>query len=234
MNYVKLANGKLISWEDFSTWSAIKQHMSILPPNKGRKFDDEFRRKLSQTKKRRYADGTIKAVSGGDHANARKISTPDGEFGSIKEVGVFYSVRGSTIRDWLKKGKEGFSYIGPPTVRKPQSVKGGVTGRENKSSREVITPLGKFPTIKQAAAELGISTGSLTYKLRYCKSGEYSYAKESEPRKIGLNPNRVKVVTPDGVFETITDAARHYGIKGESMRYRIKSKYMPEFYCFQD
>ena len=40
----------------------------------------------------------------------------------------------------------------------------------------------------------------------------------------------IKVVTPDGEFDSISDAARHYGMTSEGMRNRVNSDKYPEFY----
>lgn len=40
----------------------------------------------------------------------------------------------------------------------------------------------------------------------------------------------IKVVTPAGAFDSISDAARHYGMTSEGMRHRVNSDKYPEFY----
>lgn len=230
MSKVNLANGTQVDWDEFSKWSSRKQIMSISPPNKGKKFGEEFKKKLSLSKKQGFNEGRYNIKSGGEHAHARKVMTPDGEFSTIKEAGEFYSVRGSTIRDWIKRGKSGFEFITAQSQRKPQSKKGGLSGEKNKSSRAVITPGGTFPTLKAAAQHLGITVGALAFKVKNCLSGEYRFAEEREQRKIGKNPKSRKVMTPDGVFESCTEAARHFGISGEGMRYKLKSRFQIDFY----
>lgn len=40
----------------------------------------------------------------------------------------------------------------------------------------------------------------------------------------------IRVITPDGEFDSISDAARHYGMTSEGMRNRVNSDNYPEFY----
>lgn len=40
----------------------------------------------------------------------------------------------------------------------------------------------------------------------------------------------IRVITPDGEFDSISDAARHYGMTSEGMRNRVNSDKYPEFY----
>ena len=117
MDYVTLANGKIVDWDEFSQWSGNKQKMSIIPPNKGRKFSEEFKEKIRQARKNEILNGTRIIIKGGESKCARSVSTPNGMFETIKEAGIFYKVRGSTIRDWIKNGKVGFVFSSPPIVR---------------------------------------------------------------------------------------------------------------------
>ncbi len=229
MDYVTLANGKKVSWEDFSTWSSHRQTMSIAPPNKGRKFGEEFGEKISFIRREGFKNGKYSHVRGSDHANSRRVKTPEGEFATLKDAGIYYSVRGSTIRDWIKKGKSGFSFLSPPVVRNAPKKKGGVSGALNNSSRPVITPYGIFCSIKDAAEKIGISTGAVAYRIKQSKNGEYRYASLSANRRSGVSPSKKKIITPEGIFESIADAARHYGITSEGIRYRIKSKFKSEY-----
>ena len=48
---VTLANGRTVTLEEFLIWSPIKQHSSLLPPNKGRNFGVDFANKISEKKR---------------------------------------------------------------------------------------------------------------------------------------------------------------------------------------
>lgn len=192
MDYVTLSNGKKVDWDEFSKWSSIKQKMSINPPNKGRKFSEEFKKNISQRRRMDIATGKSVAIKGGKHANSRSVTTPDGYFETVKEAGLHYSVRGSTIREWIKRGKDGFQYSSPPTPRKAPTKKGGVSGGLNKSARAVLTPIGRFCSLKEAATALEITVGQLSLRIKKSANGEYAYETERENRNVGLNPNRRK------------------------------------------
>jgi len=43
-----------------------------------------------------------------------------------------------------------------------------------------------------------------------------------------------KVHTPNGIFESISEAARHYNLNPEGMRHRVKSKNYPDFYIIDE
>ena len=230
MEYVTLSNGKKVDWDEFSTWSAIKQNFCINPPNKGRKFNEEFKEKIRQARKNEMLNGTRKIIKGGEHPHSRIVSTPNGVFETIKEAGIFYKVRGSTIMNWIKNGKEGFAFSSPPPVRSAPIKKGGLSGSSNGSARAVITPRGRFDTVKEATSFLGITAGMLSYKIKNSSNGEFRYESESKGFKVGINPNSQRIMTPSGEFDTIASAAKHFGITAQSMRYRAKSIHQNEFY----
>ena len=230
MEYVTLANGKKVEWDEFCQWSAVKQHQSLNPSNKGRKFSAEFKENVRQSIKNQILNGTRKIIKGGVHRNARKVSTPNGVFETLKEAGIFYKVRGSTIRAWIKNGKEGFAFSSPPPVRSAPIKKGGLSGSSNGSARAVITPHGRFGTVKEAISFLGITAEMLYSKIMNSSNGEFRYESESKGFKVGINPNSQRIMTPSGEFDTIASAAKHFGITAQSMRYRAKSIHQNEFY----
>jgi hypothetical protein len=230
MEYVTLSNGKKVDWDEFSTWSAIKQNFCINPPNKGRKFNEEFKEKIRQARKNEMLNGTRKIIKGGEHPHSRIVSTPNGVFETIKEAGIFYKVRGSTIMNWIKNGKEGFAFSSPPPVRSAPIKKGGLSGSSNGSARAVITPHGRFGTVKEAISFLGITAEMFYSKIMNSSNGEFRYESESKGFKVGINPNSQRIMTPSGEFDTIASAAKHFGITAQSMRYRAKSIHQPEFY----
>jgi hypothetical protein len=36
--------------------------------------------------------------------------TPLGKYATLKEAGIAHNVRWDTVKNWIKKGKEGFKY----------------------------------------------------------------------------------------------------------------------------
>ena len=117
MEYVTLSNGKKVDWDEFSTWSAYKQIRNINPSNKGTKYSEESKMKIRQARQNELLNGAGQFFKGGRNPNARKVSTPNGVFETLKEAGIFYKVGGAKVREWIKKGKEGFSFSSPPIVR---------------------------------------------------------------------------------------------------------------------
>jgi hypothetical protein len=230
MEYVTLANGKKVDWDEFSKWSVIKQTQNINPSCKGKKCSEETKIKIRQARKNDLLNGTAQFLMGGENCNARKVSTPNGVFETIKEAGIFYKVGGSKIKDWIKKGKEGFLFLSPPISRNAPKNKGGLSGSSHCYARAVITPSGRFGTLKEAAYFLGISAAKLRNIILTSSNGEYRYESERMSCKIRMSPISKRIMTPAGEFETIASAAIHFGINAESMRYRAKSVHMPEFY----
>ena len=228
MEYVTLANGNKVDWDEFSSWSAYKQNQNINPSYKGRKCSEESKMKIRQARQNEQLNGTAQFCKGGQHPFARKVSTPNGVFETLKEAGIFYKVRGSKVREWIKKGKDGFLFSSPLKVRNEPKKKGGLSGSNHSSARAVITPRGRFGTAKEAAFCLGISLVELRKTIKQSSNGEYRY--EIESRAIRVNPNSIRIMTPAGEFESITAAAIHFGISFESMRNRAMSEHMPEFY----
>lgn len=47
---------------------------------------------------------------GSSNPNAKVVITPLGNFGSLKAAGEAYQVRWDTVKQWIKRGKEGFYY----------------------------------------------------------------------------------------------------------------------------
>ena len=208
MEYVTLANGKKVEWDEFCQWSAVKQHQSLKPPNKGRQFSEEFKEKIRQARKNEILNGTRKIIKGGEHSNARRVSTPNGVFETLKEAAISYKVTTLTIRKWIKSGKEGFVFNSPPRVRSLPSKKDNLSGSSNGSARAVITPSGRFGTLKEAALFLGIGTKRLTNIIKKSSNGDYRY--ESERCATRVNPNSIRIMTPADEFETFTSAPSIY------------------------
>ena len=57
---VKLANGTEVDWEEFAKWSPQKQHMSLLPSNKGKgNRSAEERLNRSNAQKKRFLNNPV-------------------------------------------------------------------------------------------------------------------------------------------------------------------------------
>ena len=105
-----------------------------------------------------------------------------------------------------------------------------LSGSSHVYARAVITPSGRFVTLKEAASFLGIRPGKLTNIIKMSSDGDYRYESERNMCEIRVNPNSKRIMTPAGEFETITAAAIYFGISFVSMRSRSTSEHMPEFY----
>jgi hypothetical protein len=80
--------------------------------------------KIRQARQNELLNGTAQFCKGGQHPFARKVSTPNGVFETLKEAGIFYKVRGSKVREWIKKGKDGFLFSSPLKVRNEPKKRG--------------------------------------------------------------------------------------------------------------
>jgi hypothetical protein len=56
LNQITLANGKVVSWNEFSQWGKNKQKMSLVPHGKGKSRSAETRAKISKSNKAYFAD----------------------------------------------------------------------------------------------------------------------------------------------------------------------------------
>lgn len=237
MDFVTLSNGTKVEWEEFSKWSAYKQYQSMLPNNKGKKRpqSDEARKKRADKMRMKKINGELNNVKGADHPQARKVKTPDGEFETLGAAGKYYSVSGARIREWIKRNKQGFEFITPPLTRQSTRPKTILTGSEHKSSRAVVTPLGTFGSLKEAAQALGIPSRSLIQKIKKCENEEYKYLTERDPRNVyrGTTAIAKKVMTPDGLFESLVASCRYYKFGVSKMRSLIKSDQHPDFYFYK-
>lgn len=61
LNQITLANGKVVSWNEFSQWSNNKQKMSLAPHGKGKARSAETRAKISKSNKAYFADEVNRA-----------------------------------------------------------------------------------------------------------------------------------------------------------------------------
>lgn len=102
--------------------------------------------------------------------------------------------------------------------------------------KEIVTPTATFPSVKEAARQLGISLELVNYR---CEAGERQRAAVAagEPRpgyvdftgweKRGIAGRergyKRAVITPAGRFESVTAAAQHYNITPASILNRIRN-----------
>lgn len=83
------------------------------------------------------------------------------------------------------------------------------SGKNNASSKAVITPEGKFETLRSAASHFNVSTYTIGKWLRDDRFVGFKFVDEHQT-SIPYRP--VVVVTPDGQFNSKAAASRHYGV----------------------
>ena len=171
MDYVTLANGEKVEWDEFSKWSSLKQRFNVDPPNKGKIFKESIRKKMSESMCNAKRSGDVKILTGGEHPGSRKVLTPEGEFCSIKEAANHYNTTGKTIRAWIDSGKAGFKYLSPKPIKKSPNLANG----NQFKSKAVLTPEGRFKSMKECSDALGISLHTLRVRIANPIYDEYRF-----------------------------------------------------------
>lgn len=223
---VKLRNGAEVSWEEFSSWSLIKQRSNLenLAANVIR--SDETIQRYKELRIKKNSEGKNWALSGGRQSHARMVRTPKGVCQTITEAARLYSIDGGTMRSWINNGKLGFSFLTPAkTSTLSKSKKGGVAGDANPSSRSVITPKGRFPTLTGAAKAFGVSKDVMSGWIRKSKADEFKFEHAGNNHAV----QKKVIVTPAGSFTSTREAGNYFGISAEAMRGRLKSKTWIDF-----
>jgi len=221
---VKLLNGSEVTWEEFSKWSIKKQNYNLSHPKKGTRVSEKGREKMRESWKRLISERGEHAFSGSKQIFGRKVMTPKGQCETITEASFLYGVRGNTIKEWIKTGKEGFLFLTPPRKRKKASRQLGTIGDDNKSSKAVITPVGRFPSIVAAAKYYKVDRSAINRWIKKLRSNEFKYETEqAKPPKV--------ILTPKGMFLSVREAAKEHRISPQSMRERIKSESWVDFQC---
>jgi len=87
-----------------------------------------------------------------------------------------------------------------------------------KARKPIMTPFGQFEGIKFAAVGTGLHHTTIRQYLKK-RSEEYYYINSEDKPKLG-NKKEHAVMTPDGLFPSKAEAARHYNVC--SIRYRLE------------
>jgi len=115
-----LANGKEISWEEFSLWSERKQETNLIPKSKETKAkmrkasadrwkNEEYKAKIKEKLVGRvYSDDSKLKMS---NLGGTGIMTPKGKFPSIRAASRAFNVSDTAVRNWLWKSKTDQFYI---------------------------------------------------------------------------------------------------------------------------
>jgi len=154
----------------------------------------------------------------------KAVKTPLGLYTSYRDAAAAHNIPESTFQGILRKGTEGFVDLG--SFRKIVAASGGNHGM----SRRIKTPLGFFPYVGAASEAHGVSNKTIS---RRCDENpdEYYYLDPPKQARVGAKAvNAKKVFTPFGVFESIGQAAEALGIARCTLRYKINSPNMRDYY----
>jgi hypothetical protein len=153
------------------------------------------------------------------------VKTPLGLFNSYRDAAAAHNIPESTFQDILRRKTEGFIDIGD--TRKIIAASGSNHGM----ARRIKTPLGYFGYVGAAAKAHGISNKQIA---RRCKENPDEFYYLDPPKQVNSSRNQCnnskKVCTPLGTFESIMEAANAHSVSRSTMRYKLKSENMPDFY----
>ncbi len=123
----------------------------------------------------------VKAAIGENQPHRTKIATPYGTFNSLAEAGRAENVTHCVIKYRAVMGDKQRNGILLWDVRFERPMPDYTTYKIEKHRpfmrRAVITPLGEFTSIANAARAEGISSSGMHHKLRFSRPG-YSYKDE--------------------------------------------------------
>ena len=220
---VKLANGKTVSWDEFSRWSFQKQRGCICPDNLGKLRAKSVIEKIKSTKQKNREIGDQGNLSkGGSHGRARCVLTPGGEFPTVKEAAQHYGIDGGVLINWIKRGVKGFAYKN----KLEYNIRPKGTSKVNKRSISVITPEGVFASKRQVMNHFKLKRSELDLKLKTPKKSGFKI--NNNPKKVDKNI-KFAIRTPDGEFTTLREAADFYGLSINGIKYRLESVHLPKY-----
>ena len=107
--------------------------------------------------------------------NSRKVKTPIGIFDTISQAASAYHVNGSTIRNWINNGKEGFLFLTVWAPRTKPIKPKCLSGKNNPSSRGVMTPAGSFDSLTQAAVHYHVKLQTIWKWVNKSRTADFRY-----------------------------------------------------------
>lgn len=120
---------------------------------------------------------------GNQHAKGNKgpikqVVSPDGLiFESRKAAAMYYGVDITTIHNWMKDPYKPWVKGSSPTNKPPQKYNIAQEGK--KKSRPIMTPRGRFNSVREAASAYGVVHGTINYWLK-TKQTEFYYLIKSD------------------------------------------------------
>jgi hypothetical protein len=91
------------------------------------------------------------------------------------------------------------------------------TGSVNKSSKSVTTPTGVFESINAVACAYGVSRDQVCKWIKKDKPQQFYFSNTSHTPQTSRKMRRA-VLTPQGRFPTMTDAALHFGVDYQTIK----------------
>lgn len=167
---VTLANKNQVDWEEFMHWSQHKQRMSLIPHTHKVTWGEEHCHKMREIVKASYADGTrrINWNYGEKNGRSRAVITPQGQFPSITAAAQYYAVTGNTMKDWITKTRsDRFRFVNEMTRDE--------ISKRSCLPKPVMTPDGRFPSIKAAAEHYQVGIRTIKTWIRSMRSSEFCY-----------------------------------------------------------
>lgn len=167
---VTLANKNQVDWEEFMHWSQHKQRMSLMPHTHKVTWGEEHCRKMREIVTASYADGTrrVNWNYGEKNGRSRAVITPQGQFPSITAAAQHYAVTGNTMKDWITKTRaDRFRFVNEMTKDE--------ISKRSCLPKPVMTPDGRFPSIKAAAEHYQVGIRTIKTWIRGMRADEFNY-----------------------------------------------------------
>lgn len=228
MHMVTLANGKQVSWDEFSTWSIFKQTGSLNPAvkpgtKKGnrevyKKWDLERSLAFSLAIKDSYSKArNLTRNYGSTNGSSKAVVTPMGQFPSRVSAAKHYGVRTRKMYDWIQsENHPDFYYLDNSNVHPQKS-----------GCKSVTTPDGNFLSIEAAARHYKVTPHTIKNWIKNKPESCFRYDTNSPNNN--LNPCAKPLMTSAGKFPSLKMASDHFGVQEATIKKWIK-KSRPAFY----
>jgi len=166
---VTLANGRQVSWDEFSRWGAHQQRMGLNPHAKNINWGISHSEKMRHIVKASYENGTRKSNwnFGAKNGQSKAITTPAGEFPSIKATIFHYKITSVQLKKWMNDNPSKFFYSNTKNSNDPK--------KSIHKKRPVNTPDGIFPSIKSAARHFNVGERTIKTWIRSLRPDEFEF-----------------------------------------------------------
>ncbi len=162
----------------------------------------------------------------------RSLQTPLGVFTSLASAIKAHDISAYVLRKKLKSDDHpDYFYLDDKTISIKNRVWDTKDGK-NPMARRVMTPLGPFNSLKEAASALEISLDALNNRCRSKYHDHYYYLESKVNRVSRKNPGASgsssgvarRIMTPIGEFETVRAAHKALGVNVTTIYNRMKNK----------